>query len=1018
MFERLSLEQGLSQNSIYSIVQDSDDYMWFGTEEGLNKYDGVKFKIYKNRISDQNSIADNFVKKLIIDKSGQLWAGTLNGFIFRYNKFMDNFSNISIDNESDEVKSELTSFLCMEDKSMLVGSYYGGIKVLDNRISNIRAFKPGNNDFDISNLTDVSALYEDSFGLIWICSWDKGIFIYNKMESTIKKLEDHFDTKVNLRSNAVRCIFEDSDSNIWIGTIKGLNIFNRKKNDLISCPKMDIISNKDILIFSILEDNSKNKWIATYTDGLLKIDDKNKLTQYCHEKNDYNSISTNSIYSLYLDRSNVLWIGTLGGGINKLDCGRKRFYNLKYANEKNEEIGSVVKILVDSKNNHWISTFSNGIKIFKRDNSFLTLSENIDLKNHSHEAITSIIEDDKNNVWLCCLRKDYFYKYNLLTNELSEFQHPFKFGINSIFYINSYLYIAIREKGILKFDTVNEKFVKYDNDDPFYEKLKTKIIYCSFIDSKKSLWLGTIREGLYKCDFKKKEILNFTYIPNDDTSISDNCITCIAEDSSGNIWIGTKNGGLNKYIEKSNSFQRINSSNGLPNEYIKGILEDSSNNLWISSNSGLTKYNFNTQLVKNYVYSDGIQSNEFNDGAFFKDKSGSMFFGGVNGVTYFNPEDIGENSFLPNTVITDFEIFNESVEGAPDNPFLKKNITYAEEIKLTYKESVFSFRFASLIYNNPQKNQYAYKMEGFDKDWTYSETRKRVTYTNLNPGNYVFRVKGSNNDGKWNEEGTSVKINISPPYWKTWWFKSLGALSLAAITGLSYKQRLNKIEKEKKAQEEFSRKLIESQETERKRIAHDLHETIAHEFLISKQKAALALKHKNDNKKMEEALKEISELSSSAINEVRSIAYNLHPHQLERLGLTKTIISNINQADKSTNISFSADIDDIDNILSKENEINLFRVIHEIISNIIKHSKATKANFKVKLIAKSIYCLISDNGTGFNVSSKLLPGAKEGIGLEGIAERIKYMGEYKIESEPGKGTVYKIKIPIKEINYG
>jgi len=332
---------------------------------------------------------------------------------------------------------------------------------------------------------------------------------------------------------------------------------------------------------------------------------------------------------------------------------------------------------------------------------------------------------------------------------------------------------------------------------------------------------------------------------------------------------------------------------------------------------------------------------------------------------------------------------------------------------LTYKQSVFSFKFAALIFNNPQKNQYAYKMEGFDKDWTYCGTRNRATYTNLNPGEYIFKVKGSNNDGIWNEEYTSIKIKISPPYWKTWWFKSLGFLAFTAATGLSYKQRLNKIEKEKNDQEEFARKLIESQEKERKRIAHELHDTIAHDILISKNKAAMALKHKDNIGKMEESLREISEMATSTINDVRHIAYNLHPHQLEKLGFRKTIHSIINQANNSTNISFSWDIDDIDNLISKEISINLFRVIQELINNIIKHSEAKKANIQIKKIHKYIFAYIADNGKGFNYSKANFHESEEGIGLSGIVERIKFMGEYKLETNINAGTVYKIKIPLK-----
>ena len=445
-----------------------------------------------------------------------------------------------------------------------------------------------------------------------------------------------------------------------------------------------------------------------------------------------------------------------------------------------------------------------------------------------------------------------------------------------------------------------------------------------------------------------------------------------------------------------------------------GIIPDDSGNLWISTNRGLSKFDIEKETFKNYEFSDGLQGSEFNEGAYFKDEEGIMYFGGMNGITYFHPSEIKDNPYIPNIVLTDFEIFNETVIGSPDNTFLKENITYAKEINLTYKESVFSFRFAALIFNNPQKNQYAYKMENFDKDWTYCQNRKRVTYTNLNPGDYVFRVKGSNNDGVWNEEGTLIKIHITPPYWKTWWFKGLGFLSLIAATGYSYRQRLEKLEKEAKAQEEFSRKLIESQENERKRIAHELHDTLAHDVLISKNKALMALRHKDDKEGMEKTLEEISELASSTITDIRNISYDLHPHQLEKLGFTKTIKSIINEVAKSTNINFVFETDNVDEVLTKESEINLFRVIQESISNIIKHSKATEAMLKVSRFEDYLLITLVDNGKGFDVNSKEFAEARQGFGLSGIAERLKFMkGEAKIDSEINKGTTLKFKIPIK-----
>ncbi|MCY7360998.1 MAG: histidine kinase, partial [Ignavibacteria bacterium] len=337
-------------------------------------------------------------------------------------------------------------------------------------------------------------------------------------------------------------------------------------------------------------------------------------------------------------------------------------------------------------------------------------------------------------------------------------------------------------------------------------------------------------------------------------------------------------------------------------------------------------------------------------------------------------------------------------------------ILVTDEINLSYRVSVFSFEFAALIYNDPEKNQYAYRMEGFDKEWIYCGIRRFVTYTNLEPGDYVFRVRGSNNDGIWNEEGKSIRISISPPFWKTWWFKSLGVMSIIGTTGMAYQQKLSKVEKEKKAQENFSRRLIESQETERKKIASELHDTVAHEILITKNKIALGYKDTQDPDKIKTLLNDISELSTNTLNEVRSISYNLHPHQLERLGLTKAIKSIVNNIAKSTEINFTAAIDNIDNIFSKELEINIYRIVQECFNNIIKHSRATEAVLNISRHKSNIIIIISDNGKGFSKN------VTKGIGMNSIEERIKlYNGSLKINSEINKGAFMKIIIPMKKI---
>ncbi|MBA3707097.1 MAG: hypothetical protein H0W84_14705 [Bacteroidetes bacterium] len=331
-------------------------------------------------------------------------------------------------------------------------------------------------------------------------------------------------------------------------------------------------------------------------------------------------------------------------------------------------------------------------------------------------------------------------------------------------------------------------------------------------------------------------------------------------------------------------------------------------------------------------------------------------------------------------------------------------------ITISYKENFFSFDFASLDYTNPVKNQHAYMLEGIDKDWINVGNVRTANYTDIEPGEYIFRVKGSNNDGVWNEEGTSVKLTITPPWWQTWWFKSCGLGLILFTVGFGYKKRINKLENEKLVQVEFSRKLLKSQEEERKRLANELHDSVAHDILILKNSAVIAMSKTNEEE-TKAALNEISEQSSSTLNDVRNISYNLHPQQLEALGLTKAIKSIVDKASKSTDVKFIYEGDIIDRIFTEENEVYIYRIVQEAVNNIIKHSLATEAIIKISRMDEFVYLNISDNGRGF---SKQSVAAKNSLGLSGIAERVRLLhGSFEIETKMNGGTVLETNIPVK-----
>ena len=1008
-FERISTEQGLSSDVVVYIDQDKDGFIWICTDNGLNKYNGKSFKNFHRNPNDNFSISSDTVVTTYVDNEGILWILNGSGGLIKYDSELDRFTNY------DSLENEGYVYSLIDDNqgNLVIGSLNG--LILFNKKTGVSKLIPESyNLVGDKNPVQVRSLSRNKSNQIWAGTYSSGLYLLDSNYKILKHyLHDSTDNS-SLSSNRITCIFIDTKKNVWIGTRNGLNLYN-EIDDNFTIYKNDTINLNSIssnVVTAVCEDKSNCIWVGTWRGGLNKLISPGIFINFKNNEADIYSLSNDVVMSLFVDRSNVLWIGTWGGGINKLDCQQKKFNLVSkiFKTENNSFPHSLSSIYIDSLGSYWVAVrFNDGIyKLGKNHNGDLYYKGYDFISKHTSESsITSIIEIQKSNLLLASFYGD-LVEYNREIKVVKKLLKNKNYRIKTVCRKENFLYIGTVNFGLLKFDVNKMEFVTLDST---LNVLTNKIIIYLLPDKKNNLWICTELDGLYRYEFDNGSLTNFRYESDNKNSLSDNHIVSIYEDIKGNMWICTNSKGLNKFNMAEKNFIRYGAEVGLPS-YLSGIQEDESGKLWFTSLEGLYKFEPEKKIAQKYGKSDGVERFDIIENVSSKDKDGVLYFGGLKGLTYFTPSEIKDNPYIPNVVLTDFQIFNESVKPSLENPYLKKSITAAKEIDLSYKESVFSFDFAALIFNNPSKNQYAYMMEGFDKGWVYCGTRRNVTYTNLDPGDYTFKVKGSNNDGIWNEEGTSVKITITPPWWQTWWFKSCGAAMIFMTVGYGFKKRINKIKKEKTAQEEFSRRLIESQEEERKRIASALHDTIAHDILLTKSKALLALRNPDDTENLKNALNEISDMSSETINDVRGISYNLHPHQLERLGFSEAIESIIKDVSRASDIEFSVKVDNVDDVISKEAEINLYRVIQEGINNIIKHSKATEAELKVIRLENQIIITISDNGIGLASDKNSSEIRKHGFGLSGIAERVKILkGEFKVESEGNSGTVLRISIP-------
>jgi PAS domain S-box-containing protein len=801
-FDKFTVDDGLSQSCVFVILQDSQGFMWFGTQDGLNKYDGYNLTVYKYNELDSSSLSDNFIESIYEDKSGAIWIGTESGGLNKFERKTEQFTHYRHNPENPNSLGNNTVLSIYEDKfgTLWVGTADGGLNQFNRETEQFTRYTHNPDDPNSLSSNTVLSIYEDRFGTLWFGTDGGGLNKFNRETEQFTYYTHIPDDPKSLSNDTVLSIYEDQSGRLWIGTNGGgLNKFDRNNGHFIHYLHEPDNPNSlsDNTVSSIVEDRFGNLWLATsswydnsYGTALNKfVPATEQFTHYTHDPANPNSLSDNIVPSILIDNSENLWIGTGFGGINKLDTKNNKFthYKQDIANPHSLIDNHISSIYEAQNGTLWIGTYNKGLdKIDRRTEQFTHYTYEPNNENSlSSNNIWSIYEDHSGVLWIGTLSgglnqfdletgKFIHYKYdpnnsNSLSDDTVWSIYEDKSGT---------LWIGTFHGGLNKFDRETGKFTHYTHNPDNPKSLSDNSVFSIYEDESGMLWIGTINGGLNKFNRETGEFTHYTHDSNNLNSLSYDRVLSMYEYPAGTLWIGTYGGGLDKFDISTETFTHYTENDGLPNNSVVGILADDEGNLWLSTGKGLSKFNPKTETFRNYDVSDGLQGNEF-DGvkAYFKSKTGEMFFGGLNGFNAFYPEQVKDNPHIPPIVITDFKIFDKSVK-------LGTAISETQELKLSYKDNFFGFEFAALDYTNPQKNQYAYKLEGFDKDWIYSGSRRYATYTNLDGGTYIFRAKGSNNDGVWNEEGTSIKIIITPPPWKTWWAYTLYLIALvSAIYG-------------------------------------------------------------------------------------------------------------------------------------------------------------------------------------------------------------------------------------------
>ncbi|MEO2016903.1 MAG: two-component regulator propeller domain-containing protein [Fuerstiella sp.] len=796
-FVHLNQDHDLSQNTVEAIIEDRRGFMWFGTIDGLNRYDGNSFTVYRNDPDDLGSLSGNSAFSLLEDREGVLWVGVDNG-LNRYDRDNDSFVRIRSDPNDPRSLSRSTVRALFEDSDGEIWVGGGGrISRLDRRAGNFT-------HYDISgvgseaNRSDwpVWRIIEDHRGFLWLGSKGGGLSQFDRRTgSFVHYLHDAQDP-ASLSHNAVHSLCEDHLGQLWIGTALGLNCFDRDTGTfqrfLHNDDAPDSLSSDHV--DAIFEDEQQRLWIGTDGGG-LNLFQRESLTfaDFRHIPEDPNSLSSDVIRTIYEDSKGDLWIGSYDGGINFHNQNNAAFATDRRSSTDTNSLSdnAVTAILEDDQGVLWIGTDRGGLNRFdpETDSYHWFQNDPEDPESLSEGGVLSLYKDSRGNFWV----GNYFGGLNRFDPQEGVFEHFQPDPNDPAALSNPHVWDILEDRGgrlwvatfggLNRFDYDTSTFTDYRTDPNDATSIANNIIWSLFEDSGGHLWVAT-RGGVSVYDPEQDNFRSYFHDDNDSSSLSHDQVHVILEDHAGRLWFGT-GGGLNLFDRATQTFTALRQADGLPNDTVLGILEDDQEFLWISTNAGISKFDPATHIFINYDKSNGLLAFPFKRNAYFKSDDGKLFFGGKNGVNSFYPRLVEDNVHVPPVVLTEFQVFNKPVTiGRHDSP-LARHITEARQIRLGYDQSVFSFEFAALNFRSPDKNQYAYMLDNFDEDWMTVGSDRKATYTNLNPGNYRFRVKASNNSGVWNEQGVSIAIVISPPFWATWWFRfscvALFAMSLVGI---------------------------------------------------------------------------------------------------------------------------------------------------------------------------------------------------------------------------------------------
>ncbi|WP_289053432.1 hybrid sensor histidine kinase/response regulator transcription factor [Carboxylicivirga marina] len=1040
-FNGLDTENGLSNNSVNGIMQDSRGYMWFSTYYGLNRYNGYEIKSFYSTSDKEESLTSNYITNLQEDNNGNIWVGTNFG-LNKYDKDTEKFKRYWADEDKPAALSnnQIGALLLDSRGHMWIGTMGGGLHFYHEQIDGFTCFSQ---DSSVGTYTNtISAITEGYNGQLWIGTYGNGLSMFNPKE--------HFFINFDFPTMQINALLDDGNGSIWIATdnmglyrfdkeMKVYEQFNMSGNN--GAPNLNII-----LSLTLNKDGS----ILAAVDGggIVNIDPIKKVVLYNEEyTNAFNQIDTKAVFSVYIDSNGLYWIGTIGKGVRIINMERNRFQHYTHQLHDPNSISdnSILTIHEDSKNRIWVGTDGGGLNLFDHKTesfrSFNQLTSNL-----KSDVIKRILEDEEQNIWLGTYGGG-LARLNEHTNQLiaykpNSYLNHQEISISVWSLCQQYskkLWVGTLGNGLFEFDTHSKQFKKLREIYPELAEVMNDYILCLFVDSKQNLWIGT-SNGIYVWLYNEEKYIRYLFDQINDSGVGKNAILSIYETQNGEMWIGSNGGGIFDLNPETGDIINLTINDGLAQEQVYDIIEPQENILWFATHGGISKYEINTGRFQNYDSRDGLLGSTFN--TLLYSQTNKLMVGGVKGLNVFDPNVIKVNNNVPKVLLSELYINNSPVKSGEAESPLTNNIAETKELILNHNQANVGIEFVAINYFISEKNSYSYILENAEENWSKASSNRLVKYNNLKPGEYIFKVKAANNDGVWSTSETELKIVVLAPWWKRWYAYLAYFLIIASAMIAYIRYTVLWIDLRRKLEfEVMEREKIK----ELNQMRLQFFTNISHEFrtpltlisgpleslnnrlkLNAEEEKLFTIAHKNTNlllrlinqvmdfRKVETGSLELNAINGDIISSIKECGEAFRYMATER-NMNFTIESNI----ESLNIQFDKDI--------------IEKVIYNLLSNAFKYGNehgnvllSMQLSSEQIIEQQKLVIKVSDDGEGIDsdnpeevfkqykrFKTKATHETGTGIGLALTKSLVQlHGGKITVSSTKGQGTTFKVTIPI------